>query len=383
MIKTTAYPRISIAGNPSDGYWGKCLSATFFNYKAKSIITPVPSSDKFEFQRQNEKYLAIKKQEFKRFLIEHLSSQYTHKKSEPHKLQLAVVKTFFDFCDLNGIKYKPKPFRLYSESDIPFLLGFAGSTALSISILRALNKFYRTKICKEDMENMALHAETHELGRIAGPQDPTAINQESGVYMDFSKQAYLRNADAKNTSSLEQAVIHVDYSSSEAYLSNWPIHSNGKTRYTTSPLIKKLNLQDFPFFIITKKPGSDSSAELSPRTQDYRRGNKTTIRLMKKLAKLAKLAKRAVENKDIEILGEIINQGFEISVQLDQEVLNPRDIEFVRQVIREGAYAKFPGSSGSVFGIYPTKKVFRRLKRKFEAEGYKVERLKMIPHQAY
>lgn len=365
MIKRKAYPRVSIAGNPSDGFWGRCLSVTFSNYSAECCISP---SDFFVFQ--NNKLVLKEYAE----ILNVFSQRRLPPAIEKNKLALATVKSFFDFCRLNKIECNARPFKISYNSNIPYSLGFAGSTALSISILRALNDFYNTKVCGTDIESIALHSETHELKRYAGPQDAVAVNRESCVYMNFSKASYRKEAVNQNISVLEKAIVHVDYSSSESYLSNKPVINNGTTRYTVSPFIETVKTKKFPFFIITRDFGSDSSIELSPSIRAYRLKDKKVIKGMEKIASLADTARKAIIQADIRTLGEIINRNFELSVEyFDNDYLGIGNIEFVREAINEGAYAKFPGSGGAVFGL-ADENVFQKLKKKFKY--CKVEKLK-------
>lgn len=333
MIKTYAFPRVSIAGNPSDGFWGKCVSMSFSNFSAKCIILP---SNKFKIKNEN-------------------------------KLIKAVIKTFFEYCRLNNIKFKKKKFSLRYKSNIPFRLGFSGSTALSISVIRALNKFYSTKIPDEAIENIALHAETKWLKRYAGPQDPVCVNKETCLYMDFSKEAYKKKLPYKNNP-IKNAAVHVDYSSSKDYLIN-PVKTN----------IQKLKIsKDFIFFIIYGKEGSDSSVELSPNVKAYRKKNKKIIKAMKKISVLAIKAKKAILKKDKKRLGEIINKNFYLSVKyFDRDYLGNKNISLVEETIKLGAYAKFPGSGGAVLGLCLNSIVFKKIKKHFEKKGFKTERIYM------
>jgi glucuronokinase len=38
IIKTHAYPRAALIGNPSDGYFGKTIAFTFSNFQAEVTI---------------------------------------------------------------------------------------------------------------------------------------------------------------------------------------------------------------------------------------------------------------------------------------------------------------------------------------------------------
>jgi glucuronokinase len=370
MITKKAYPRVSIAGNPSDGFWGRCVSATFYNYSASCSILV---SNDFSIEKDACRLSFRDKREISNlFPLSHPCACL-----EKNRLALAAVKTFFDFCDLNDRHYEEKGFRLIYDSNIPFSLGFSGSTAISISILKALDEFYGTHICDADVESMALHSETHELKRYAGPQDPVAVNRNACVYMDFTKESYMKEACGENLSWLEKAVVHADYSSSDHYLSNHPMTYNGALRNTVMPEAEKMDIKDAPFFIITRGQGSDSSIELSPEITAYKGGDKKLIYGMEKIALLAEEAREAIRSKDFFLLGNIINENFRLSVEhFDNDYLGRENIKFVQEAINTGAYAKFPGSGGAVFGIYPDEAVFDNLKGRFKS--CKIEKLKLV-----
>jgi glucuronokinase len=369
MICKKAYPRVSIAGNPSDGFWGKCVSMTFFNYSAYCNI-----SHSEAFAIKNGQYLLDFNHIKDLGYLFPLSNPQP--KIEKNKLALAAIKTFFDFCSLNNIGYEKKVFNIIYGSNIPFSLGFSGSTAISISILKALDEFYNTSICDTDVESMALHAETHELGRYAGPQDPLAVNRKSCTYMNFNKEGYFGEAWGRNLSSLEKAIVHADYSSSDAYISNRTVKENGYLRNTVMPKIEKLRITDAPFFIITRENGSDSSIELSPSIKAYKNKDLRIIDGMDRISLLADEAREAIISNDFIWLGEVMNENFRLSIKyFDNDYLGKENIKFVQKVIETGAYAKFPGSGGAVFGLYPSEKVFNDLKEKFL--DCKVEKLKI------
>lgn len=44
IIRTKAYPRVGIVGNPSDGYSGKTISFAFSDFCAEVVLYETPSS---------------------------------------------------------------------------------------------------------------------------------------------------------------------------------------------------------------------------------------------------------------------------------------------------------------------------------------------------
>ena len=132
-----------------------------------------------------------------------------------------------------------------------------------------------------------------------------------------------------------------------------------------SPATEKLNINGFPFFIITREKASDSSRELSPGIEGYRNNDIRIIKCMQEMAKLADKAKTAIKENH-----RIYAEYF------DNKYLGEENIKFVNEVINIGAYAKFPGSGGAVFGLYPSEEIFEELKKRFKQ--YKVEKIKIF-----
>ena len=377
VIAKTAYPRVSIAGNPADGFWGKTLSTVFYNFSATASLQESGEVEVADLSQQRilkiGNYKDARYLMFQGFPTENNISGY----GELSHI-FAVVKTFFDFCQMNEIEHDKKAFSLRYSSTIPYRLGFSGSTAVSIAALRAFNEFYGTNICGNDLESIALHAETHETRRYAGPQDPVTVNREACVFMDFSKDAYRKDSVGKNRIALENAVVHADYSASDAYLVNVPREENNATRYSCLPVVEVLDVGEFPFFIVYGEQGSDSSTELSPNVFAFYTGNKKVIDGMTRISLLADSAKDAIKGKDILELGKVINDGIYLPIEVfSHDYLGRGNIELVKEAISLGAYAKFPGSGGAVFGLCPDEKVFKSLRDRFEPKGYNVERLKL------
>ena len=42
IIRTKAYPRVGLIGNPSDGYFGKTISFVFSNFQAEVVLYETP-----------------------------------------------------------------------------------------------------------------------------------------------------------------------------------------------------------------------------------------------------------------------------------------------------------------------------------------------------
>ena len=79
-------------------------------------------------------------------------------------------------------------FTIRYDSDIPNRLGLAGSSAIITATMRAMCRFYRVSIPREELANLVLATERDELGIPAGLQDRVAQAYNEPVYMDFDEK---------------------------------------------------------------------------------------------------------------------------------------------------------------------------------------------------
>lgn len=75
--------------------------------------------------------------------------------------------------------------RLHASTDIPRQVGLSGSSAVIVASLRALAAWQGRELAPLELAELALAAETEELGILAGPQDRVAQAFEGLVHMEF------------------------------------------------------------------------------------------------------------------------------------------------------------------------------------------------------
>lgn len=178
IIRTHAYARAGLIGNPSDGYFGKTISVICRNFSARVTCYESPRvaitarrRDQLEFEsidalvddvRVNGYYGGI-------------------------RLMKASIKRFYEYCQENGIQLDKRNFTLEYETDIPVRVGLAGSSGIVTSTFRALTAFYDVEIPKPTLPNLILGVEVDELGIGAGLQDRVIQVYEGAVFMDFDR----------------------------------------------------------------------------------------------------------------------------------------------------------------------------------------------------
>ncbi len=158
-----AYGRISLLGNPSDIYGGKCISFTFDKY----AIVNVRENSNFKITGEG---------------IEERNLIYNGR----HNLLKATIKRF---------NLQNKRLAIEYESSIPYGSGLGGSSAIIIAGIRALNDYYNLSLSNYTIAELALVIETEELGISAGFQDRYAIAFEGVNYMDFKGKEFMKPDD--------------------------------------------------------------------------------------------------------------------------------------------------------------------------------------------
>jgi glucuronokinase len=103
------------------------------------------------------------------------------------RLLKATIKRFRDYCLERGVALRKENFTIRYRSDIPRLVGLAGSSAIITACLRALMRFYGVAIPKALQANLILSVETDELAISAGLQDRVAQVYQGLVHMDFDR----------------------------------------------------------------------------------------------------------------------------------------------------------------------------------------------------
>ena len=179
IIRTKAYPRAGLVGNPSDGYFGKTISFAFSNFRAEVVLYETPELEILSSEKDRSVFDSIPG------LVKDVR---LHGYYGGVRLLKATVKKFYDYCQENQIELHGKNFTIRYNSDIPHGVGLAGSSAIITACLRALMAFYGVSIPKYVQANLVLAAEAGELRIPAGLQDRVIQVYEGVVYMDFAKE---------------------------------------------------------------------------------------------------------------------------------------------------------------------------------------------------
>ncbi|MFC1562785.1 mevalonate kinase, partial [candidate division KSB1 bacterium] len=318
IINTSAYSRAGLIGNPSDGYYGKTISIIVKNFNAEITLYESPNINIIPNEMDISTFRSI----------DELISDV--RKSGYYggvRLIKATIKRFGEHCEKYGINLEKKNFTIEYKTNIPRLVGLAGSSAIITSTLRALMKFYNVEIPKPIQANLILSVESKELGITAGLQDRVQQVYEGIVYMDFNKKI---------------------------------MEKQGYGLY--EPLDPNLLP---PLYIAYKTKLSEVSSITHSNIKDrFNRGNKDVINAMKTFADIAEEAKKCILKKNHNKLGELINKNFDLRTKIFP--INSANKEMVQCARNCGASAKFTGSGGSIIGIFKNEKMYNKLKNELK-----------------
>jgi len=312
MIRTIAYPRAALIGNPSDGYFGKTIAFVFKNFSAQVEITESPllriipcDREKLAFDNIDQLVGEIKQ-----------SGYYGGV-----RLVKATIKTFSAYCANHGVSLTARNFTISYSSTIPDRLGLAGSSAIVTAAMQALMQFYGIDIPKPILANLILSVEKDELKIGAGLQDRVAQVYCCPVYMDFSRQF---------------------------------MDSRGYGEYI--PFDKAWLPNIFLAYRTNLSEGSEvTHNDLATR---FAKGEEAVLNAMEQWASLTDEVWARLQSGNTSI-ADLMNRNFDIrSCIVNISSGNRALVEAARSV---GAAAKFTGSGGAIIGTYSDEGMFDQL----------------------
>jgi glucuronokinase len=302
-IERTAFARVGLLGNPSDGYFGRTISFALRNFAARvtlaesSTLRIEPAEpDANEFQSVEH-------------LVESLGRDGYHGGA---RLVKAAIKILHDYCSERDVALESRNFTIHYRSSIPRQVGLAGSSAIVTATLRALMTFYEIDVPKEEQPGLILSAEVDELGITAGLQDRVAQVYEGLVYMDFSRDL-MREQGHGHYEPLDPALLprlYVAYQTGSAKVSG-----------------QVLNV------LRTRWEGGDAEVRAT----------------LDRIAALADEGREAILARNREQLFSLMNANFDLRRRI--MAISETDLGMVETARSLGAAAKLTGSGGAIVGI--------------------------------
>ena len=313
LINTRSHARAGLVGHPSDGYFGKTISFTFENFFAEVTLYETPELGFIPADVDDSSFSTMDD------LLEeiHLFGYYGG-----IRLLKATTKVFVEYCRKNGITLPNRNFTVRYTSNIPRLVGLAGSSAICTAMLKALCIFYEVDIPKEIKPTLCLNAEKIELGIQCGLQDRVIQMYGGLVFMDFEK-------------SLVESTGHGRYTETDPrLLPNLYIAYDPRRAEISGVYHQKLRV-----LFEEKKPD--------------------IMAAMTEFADLAQQTYDALTSSHPERLPALINANFDLRDRIFNVSDANRNMVFTAR--STGASAKFAGSGGAIVGTYDDEAQFSRL----------------------
>lgn len=321
IIRTKAFARAGLIGNPSDGYFGKTISIALRNFSARVTLYESPELEIVAHFRDRSLFKSIDA------LIEdvRISGYYGGV-----RLLKATIKKFGEYCHAHAISLPSKNFTLHYDTDIPRRVGLAGSSAIITSALRALMQFYDVDIPKPVQPNLVLSVETEELGIAAGLQDRVVQVYEGMVYMDFARES-MEKQGYGNYEEMDPGLLP-------------------------------------PLFVAYKTALAEGSEIFHNNVRHrWNAGDPQVVGAMELCAECAFHARDALLQKEPQLLGPLMDQNFDARASIYR--LSPQHVRMVEVARELGAHAKFAGSGGAVIGTFEGHDQFRALDEAYQREG--------------
>ncbi len=326
LIRKRAYARAGLVGNPSDGYGGKTIAHIIKNFSASVVLYEWEDLEIVPSQEDHSRFGSMEE------LVQDVE---LHGYYGGVRLVKATIKRFYEYCD-GRHELERRNFSIRYESNIPRLVGLAGSSAIIVATLRALMEFFRVEIPKQVQPSLALSVETDELGIAAGLQDRVIQVYEGLVYMDFSPEAV----------AVREGLACGRY--------------------------EELDPQWLPpVYVAFREDSSEPTERLHNDLKSrFARGDKDVVEAMAHFARLTEDARQAILARDATELARLINENFDTRRKICE--LAADHIEMVERAREAGASAKFAGSGGAIVGTYTDAAMFDRLQAHLRPLGCRV-----------
>lgn len=324
LIRTAAYARAGLIGNPSDGYFGKTISIIIRDFRAQVTLGESPELVIVPSGMDDPHYASID---------DLLQSIQLGGYYGGVRLVKAIVRRFALWCREQGIALPARNFTIRYESNIPRRVGLAGSSAIVTATLRALMQFYEVAIPLPVQPNLILAAERDELGIGAGLQDRVIQAYEGVVYMDFSRDLMERQGYG-NYERLDPKLLPALFVAYDANLGKGSevFHNNIRERFD--------------------------------------RGEPAVVNAMREFAAFAERGRELLVAGRPGELGPLMTRSFDLRRSLYN--LGARNIEMIEIARRLGAHAKFAGSGGAAIGTYEGEPMLARLVEAYGKAGFEV-----------
>jgi len=325
-IVRRGYARAGLIGNPSDGYYGKTVAVIVKNFFAEITMR---ESRRLEILFSRKDHTVFDSMEA---LAEDVRFYGYYKGI---RLVKAAIKRFHDYVIENRIALPRKNFTVSYSSNIPIMVGLAGSSAIITGVFRCLMKFYGVHIPREILPTLILETETRELKIPAGLQDRVVQVYGGCCYMDFNYE---------------------------------------RMREYGYGLYRNLDVKKLPpLFVAYREDLSEGTEVLHADLRErFERGDPEVAAAMKEFARLTDRFVAAMDRGDRKEMHKLINKNFDLRASLCK--ISGENWEMINIARNIGASCKFAGSGGAVVGIYDDERMYRELEQAYADASVKIIR---------
>lgn len=331
IIRTHAFARAGLIGNPSDGYNGKTISIIIRDYAARVVLYEWPQVEIVWSQDEHSRFDSV---------TELVRDVRLHGYYGGIRLVKATIKRFVEACQKKGYPLHDRTFSIRYESNIPRQVGMAGSSAIIVATLRALMQFYGVEFPLELQPSLALDVERNELGISAGLQDRVIQIYEGAVYMDFAKGRERKDPD-----------LGLPYG-----------------------VYERIDPAQLPplYVAFSTDVGEPTYVVHNPLRARYEAGDQAVIKAMAKFADLTTQFRAAMQARDVDGMSRLLDENFNTRKSICN--LNADHVAMIEAARSTGASAKFAGSGGAIIGVCRDDATFAALKSALQPLGCKVIR---------
>jgi len=327
-VEASARPRVGLLGNPSDLYGGAVIAFAFDAFRARARVS---AGEALELSLEGGERLRCTS------WPELLGAVDPRSCPSGPALCVAAAHALARRCpELAALPADDARSRLELEvqTDIPRQVGLAGSSAIVVSVLRALSNWFERPLSPFELAELALAAESEELGLLAGPQDRVAQAYEGLLHMDFSGRR-----------------------SPESYTQLSPA------------LLPPLFLAWDPC------PGESSGAVHARLRERFDAGEELVVETLDRFPRLVREGLAALRSGERERFSELVDENMDTRSRIF--AIAERDLEIALIARGHGASATLAGSGGALVGALPDETAWPALATALKEAGYRVLRPKV------
>jgi glucuronokinase len=324
IIHTQAFPRAGLVGNPSDGFHGKTIAFAFTNFQAEVTLFESPELEIQGNERDHTCFGGLR---------ELTADVRSYGYYGGIRLLKAAIKRFCDYADAQGLTLHDRNFSIRYRSNIPHLVGLAGSSAIITACFRALQAFYNVRIPRPVLANLVLSVETEELHISAGLQDRVAQAYQGVVYMDFN-EAHMKQHGVGRYEPIDPALLP-------------PLYIAYRTDLAEGSEIYHNDLRE-----------------------RFRQGDADVVAAIAFWASLTDRVRAALLERRRDEIGPLLDSNFDRRRRVSH--VSEGNLRMVEAARRVGASAKFTGSGGAIVGTYRDAAMFERLSDTLGLQGIQV-----------